>query len=33
MIEVSRKEFEGEKDQYNSRIEEIEKLINTVKTA
>lgn len=31
MIEVSRKEFEGEKDRYNPRIEDVEKLINTVK--
>lgn len=30
MIEVSRKEFEGEKDQYYPRVEEVERLINTV---
>jgi cyclase len=32
MIGVSRKEFEGEKEQYNPRIEEIEKLIDTVES-
>lgn len=29
MLEVSRREFESEKHQYNSRVEEIERLINT----
>jgi glyoxylase-like metal-dependent hydrolase (beta-lactamase superfamily II) len=31
MVEAARKEFEGEKDQYIPRIEEVEKLIKTTK--